>query len=289
MNDIVDMSRFIEAKSDQLNADDLIGSPRTVTITRVTGNDGDQPVSIFYEGDNGKPFKPCKTIRRVLMGVWGKYANDYVGKSMTLYRDDKVTFGGLETGGIRISHMSHIDKEMIVVVMKSKGKKAGVKIAPLVVKQKIDKAADGVRTLIARINSVDAANLDNITDDPVVIKQREWLAENRPELAAQVDEAIQIRSSANGEGSPFESAGMSTSTGTKEAVDFPEGPSDIDRGEGFTTTDAEKDILKHLALKTRVSDVNSLISSRIGELDDDAAERVRYAALDRIEELKAAQ
>jgi hypothetical protein len=103
MNDIVDMSRFIEAKSDQLNADDLIGASKTITVTRVTGNDGDQPVSIFYEGDNGKPFKPCKTIRRVLMGVWGKYANEYVGKSMTLYRDDKVTFGGLATGGIRIS------------------------------------------------------------------------------------------------------------------------------------------------------------------------------------------
>lgn len=131
MNDMVDMSRFIEAKSDQLNADDLIGAPRTITVTRVVGNDGDQPVSIFYKGDGGKPFKPCKTIRRVLMGVWGRYANEYVGKSMTLYRDDKVTFGGLETGGIRISHMSHIDKETIVVVMKSKGKKAGVKILPL--------------------------------------------------------------------------------------------------------------------------------------------------------------
>lgn len=131
MNDIVDMSRFIEAKSDQLNADDLIGAPRTITVTRVTGNEGDQPVSIFYQGDNGKPFKPCLTIRRVLMGVWGRHTPDYVGRSMTLYRDDKVTFGGLQTGGIRISHMSHIDKEVLVVVMKSKGKKAGIKILPL--------------------------------------------------------------------------------------------------------------------------------------------------------------
>lgn len=131
MNDIVDMSQFIEAKSDQLNADDLIGTTRTITVRRVTGNDGDQPVSIFYEGDNNKPFKPCKTMRRVLMGVWGRNGADYVGRSMTLYRDDKVTFGGLEVGGIRISHMSHIDKETIVVVMKTKGKKAGIKIQPL--------------------------------------------------------------------------------------------------------------------------------------------------------------
>lgn len=131
MTEQIDMSRFIEAKSDQLNADDLIGAERTITITRVTGCDGDQPIAIFYEGDGGKPFKPCKTIRRVLMAVWGRYANEYVGRSMTLYRDDAVTFGGLQVGGIRIRAMSGIDKETTVVVMKSKSKKAGMKIQPL--------------------------------------------------------------------------------------------------------------------------------------------------------------
>lgn len=135
MTDTIDMSRHIEAKSDQLNADDLIGTSRVLTITRVVGCDGDQPVAIYYEGDNGKPFKPCKTIRRVLMAAWGKYANEYVGKSMRVYRDDSVTFGGLSVGGIRISHMSGIDKKMVVVVMKSKGKKAGMEILPLVDEQ----------------------------------------------------------------------------------------------------------------------------------------------------------
>lgn len=131
MTEVIDMSRFIEAKSDQLNADDLIGSDRTITITRVADCDGDQPIAIFYEGDGGKPFKPCLTIRRVLMAVWGRYANEYVGRSMTIYRDDEVTFGGLKVGGIRIRAMSGIDKETTVVVMKSKGKKAGMKILPL--------------------------------------------------------------------------------------------------------------------------------------------------------------
>ena len=143
MNDMVDMAQFTEAKSDQLNSDDLLAGPRTITITKVTGQDGDQPISIYYEGDNGKPFKPCKTIRRVLLGVWGRYANEYVGRSMTIYRDDKVTFGGLEVGGIRISHMTNIDKETIVVVNKSKGKKVGMKILPLVAQA--DKVADGVK------------------------------------------------------------------------------------------------------------------------------------------------
>ncbi len=195
MNDMVDMSRFIEAKSDQLNADDLIGNPRTITVTRVTGNDGDQPVSIFYQGDNGKPFKPCKTMRRILMAVWGQYANDYVGRSMTLYRDDRVTFGGLEVGGIRISHMSHIDKEQLVVVMKTKGKKAGIKIQPLKVDrqqnggQQADRVADGVRDLLARI-----AAGEDVAAEPAVQKQRAWLAEKRPDLAKQIDKALAARS-----------------------------------------------------------------------------------------------
>lgn len=163
MNQPLDMSRFIEAKSDQLNADDLIGAPRTITITKVTGSDGDQPVAIFYEGDNGKPFKPCKTIRRVLMGVWGRYADEYVGKSMTLYRDNAVTFGGLNVGGIRISHMSHIDKDMTVVVMKSKGKKAGMKILPLRIdeparqsRQTPEQWVEGYEADVAKAGTLDA-------------------------------------------------------------------------------------------------------------------------------------
>lgn len=189
MNDMVDMSRFIEAKSDQLNADDLIGTSKTITVTRVTGNDGDQPVSIFYDGDNGKPFKPCKTIRRVLMGVWGRYANDYVGKSMTLYRDDKVTFGGLETGGIRISHMSHIDKETIVVVMKSKGKKAGVKVLPLRIEQRANEALTAEQALLDMEASTTLAELETTWRQKAMAPFRDRLRPDLDRIKARLSEA----------------------------------------------------------------------------------------------------
>jgi hypothetical protein len=89
MTEQVDMSQFIAARSDQLNADDLMDNPRTITITKVTAtpDSAEQPVSIHYEGDQGKAFKPCKTVRRIMVGVWGKDASQYVGRSMTLYRD----------------------------------------------------------------------------------------------------------------------------------------------------------------------------------------------------------
>lgn len=189
MNDVVDMSQFVEAKSDQLNADDLIGAPRTVTITKVVGHGGDQPVSIHYEGDGGKPFRPCKTIRRVLIGVWGKYANEYIGKSMTLYRDDKVTFGGLETGGIRISHMSDIEKETVVVVMKTKGKKAGIKILPLKTQPKVDAQAKWASDFVAKVKTAP----DSDAFEGYVESQQKWidiLKNDRPELHVEVDHAI---------------------------------------------------------------------------------------------------
>lgn len=69
---MTDMSKTIEPNSDQLNADDLLTGPRTITITDVKVREGsDQPVSVFYEGDNGKPYKPGKSMRRLMIAVWG--------------------------------------------------------------------------------------------------------------------------------------------------------------------------------------------------------------------------
>lgn len=129
----VDMSMFTVAKSDQLNADDLIGGPKTITITKVTAapDANEQPVSIHYEGGEGRPWKPCKTMRRLLMGVWGKQASKYVGRSLTLYRDPTVAFGGLQVGGIRISHMSDIAEDKTVALLVTRGRKAPFKIKPL--------------------------------------------------------------------------------------------------------------------------------------------------------------
>jgi hypothetical protein len=131
---MIDMTSYIAAKSDQLNADDLMDSPRTITITKVTAqaDSADQPVSIHYEGGEGRPFKPCKTVRRIMVALWGKDASKYVGRSMTLYRDPTVSFGGMQVGGIRVSHMSHIDSDKTVALLVTRGRKAPFKVKPLV-------------------------------------------------------------------------------------------------------------------------------------------------------------
>jgi len=130
----MDLSKTIEPKSDQMNAEDFIGKgSKTIKITKVSGNDdAQQPVSINYEGDNGKPFKPCKTCRRILVTVWGPDGKKYIGRSMTLYRDGAVKFGGIEVGGIRISHMSDIDQPVTMALSVSKANKKPFTVQPLV-------------------------------------------------------------------------------------------------------------------------------------------------------------
>ena len=79
------MASAIIPKSDQLNSDDLISGPITITITGVSIRGGqEQPVAISYAGDNGKPYKPCKSMSRCLVFAWGPDAKEYVGRSLTL-------------------------------------------------------------------------------------------------------------------------------------------------------------------------------------------------------------
>lgn len=132
MNDF-DMTPTIAARSDQMNADDLIGGPQTFTVAevRVHRND-EQPVDIVLaEYDPKKPFKPSKTVRRILVSAWGKDSREYVGRRMTLYRDPSIKFGGQAVGGIRVSHLSHIDKPLTIALTETRGKRGISKILPL--------------------------------------------------------------------------------------------------------------------------------------------------------------
>jgi len=187
---MVDMSQTISPKSDQINSDDLIGGPRTITVTKVTGNEGnaEQPVNVFYENDGNKPFRPCKSMRRVMVKIWGPDASKYAGRSMTIYRDPKVKWGGMEVGGIRISHMSGLEKPETMALTETRANRKPFTVQPLKVAPKVDKAAEGVADLIERIRASD--NIDDIEGDPSVVKQRAWLVKNRPDLAEQVDDAI---------------------------------------------------------------------------------------------------
>ncbi len=196
----MDMSQTIAPKSDQINADDLIGGPRTITITRVTGNEGnaEQPVNVFFEGDNGKPFRPCKSMRRVMVKVWGADASKYAGQSMTIYRDPKVKWGGMEVGGIRISHMTGIDSPQVMALTETRAKRAPYTVKPLKdVPQAQDTTAAAEkagRTFIANIDRAPslekldeyAASKSGLLDD---------LQRDLPDLHAEAVAALEAKRS----------------------------------------------------------------------------------------------
>lgn len=130
----MDLSHTIVPKSDQLNADDLIAGNITITVTDIKASDSpDQPVTINYENDNGRPYKPCKSMRRVLIQAWGPNGKQWIGKSMTLFRDENVKFGGQAVGGIRISHLSDIDRDMNFMLTVTRARRAAYSVKKLVV------------------------------------------------------------------------------------------------------------------------------------------------------------
>lgn len=120
---MTDLSDTIIAKSDQLNADDLIDQDLVITITNVNKVGGDQPIAIEFENSGGKVFKPCKTMRRALVAAWGKDGSLYIGRQIQLYRDPSVKYAGKAVGGIRIRALSHIDQPLDLALSETRGKK----------------------------------------------------------------------------------------------------------------------------------------------------------------------
>lgn len=121
----------IAPNSDQLDAVDLVAGPRTFTVDRAVVKDGDeQPVNIHL-AEFPRPWRPGKSMRRVLVAIWGDDETTYAGRRITLWCDPRVRFGGAEVGGVRITHMSHLDKPRGVPLIVSRGKSGVYPVKPL--------------------------------------------------------------------------------------------------------------------------------------------------------------
>lgn len=132
---MANVSQTVLAKSDQLNFDDFSGNKKVILITDVKVKIGDQPVSVFYDGHNGKPWKPSLGMRRLLIEAYGEESDNWIGKSVELYGDATVKWAGAEIGGIRISALSDIDKSgLTAFIALSRGKRRKATIPFLDVK-----------------------------------------------------------------------------------------------------------------------------------------------------------
>jgi len=131
------MRQSVVPKSDQLNFEDVQSGPLIVRIVKVTEGDKEQPVWIHLEGY--QPFKPCKTMRRLLIAAWGADGRQWAGRSMELYGDPSVKFGGVAVGGIRISRVSHIDRPMELMLSVTRGKRLPHRVDPLPAEDRVGK------------------------------------------------------------------------------------------------------------------------------------------------------
>lgn len=210
-----DMTMTIVAKSDQINAADLIGNPRTITVREVRIKAGeDQPVTIMIEGDK-KAFRPCKGVRRLLVRVWGPDASKYIGQSLTIYCDPTVTWAGKEEGGIRVSHMTGLNEKIVEFMRVSRAATKPYEILPL--RAERGPAADPARkwadAYINAVNECQDADALNAYANSKAGRLAE-LAGKRPELHTECVHALDNR---------------------RAALAFePEGKPETEMGEGYT-------------------------------------------------------
>lgn len=127
----MDITETTAPRSDQLNYDDVASSPITATVEKVTAGTAEQPVEVHLAEFPGRPWKPAKSMRRVLIAAWGSEASEYVGRRVKLYGDPEVKFGGVKLGGIRIAALSGIDHSLSIQLTVTRGKRAPFKVDPL--------------------------------------------------------------------------------------------------------------------------------------------------------------
>lgn len=128
----MDISDAAAPKSDQINADDLMSGPRVVTIVDSRPGNAEQPVELITaEFGPSRPYRPGKSMIRVLINAWGPESSTYKGRQLTIYRDPDITFGRDKVGGIRISHMSHIDKKLTLALTVTRGQRKPYIVEPM--------------------------------------------------------------------------------------------------------------------------------------------------------------
>lgn len=106
----MDITDALAPTSDQLDAIELV-HPRTFTIDTgsALGKREGKTVAEIRLVDFPRVWRPSKGMLDVLAQCWGTDGQAWAGRRVTLYNDPDVMFGKEKVGGIRISHLSHIE------------------------------------------------------------------------------------------------------------------------------------------------------------------------------------
>lgn len=166
-----DMAKVIIPKSDQWNFDDFQAGPLTFTIKAVRVKAGqEQPVEMTLEG-TPKFYRPCKSMARIFVAAWGADSSKYVGRSVTLYGDPTVRWGGLEVGGIRVSHMSDIDSKITMALTATKSSRKPYTVQPLTKQTVAAQMPETATTGAGHGQPESSASAADPTDDAELLKE----------------------------------------------------------------------------------------------------------------------
>ena len=156
---MADISEAALAKSNQLNATDIIGCEPVLLIegVKLVREGGGQTVYVNYHGCNGRPWRVSKGMVRVLMAGWGKESDNWIGKAVQVFMDPSVVYAGKEVGGIRIKAMSDINPNGInTIVTISKTKREAFKVEYLNMQRPTypqDKFEQALPAMVAQITA----------------------------------------------------------------------------------------------------------------------------------------
>ena len=186
----VDIRAATKPKSDQLNYETFLTGPQTFIVSKVTPGDRDHPVFIHMNECPATPYKPSKGMLKCIAQPdgWGDKSSQWVGKSITLYGDPTVIYGGVEVGGIKVAALSDINGDYETLISARRGVRKPHLIKKIVIQMYDEQKfvanlpawlkliADGKATtdqIIARVEQSGALTEEqkNAIKNPVVIEE----------------------------------------------------------------------------------------------------------------------
>lgn len=186
---MMDVSTTIIPKSDQINFEDVQSQNITAVIKAVRRGNSEQPVFIDLVGYDGRPYKPSKSMRRVLVEAWGSDGHSWAGRSLTLYGDPTVKYGGVTVGGIKISAMSHIEADFSLMLSISRGKRVEHRVKRLETPQPQSEPQSVLMWFTDNANSMNKVKLDAAYN-----RAKNALSGHRDELT-KLDDVYKLRAS----------------------------------------------------------------------------------------------
>ena len=127
---MVDVTKALEPRSDQLNADDALAGPITIHVTGA-GISAEGQLVITTSEYPQRPWHVSKGMGRFIAAIWGAESELWVGQTLTLYRDPDVKYAGQAVGGLRIEAMTGLHKPFTGPLRITRGKSVPFTIQPL--------------------------------------------------------------------------------------------------------------------------------------------------------------